>query len=57
MQKNYWLVIGLLLTAQIALSATLRGRVTDVVTGDNIIGATVRLETAKLYAVTGLDGT
>ncbi len=57
MQKNYWLVILFLFSAQIALSATLRGRVTDAVTGDNIIGATVRLEAAKLYAVTGLDGT
>ncbi|WP_254448794.1 TonB-dependent receptor [Spirosoma rhododendri] len=57
MRTIYWLILVGLITAQVASAATLRGRATDAVTGETIIGATVRLEATKLYAVTGLDGT
>ncbi len=50
-------MLAWLTTAQLVSAATLRGRATDAATGETIIGATVRIESAKLYAVTGLDGT
>ncbi|WP_332368610.1 carboxypeptidase-like regulatory domain-containing protein [Spirosoma telluris] len=35
---------------------TIRGRAVDAITGQPVIGATLILETTKLYAVSGLDG-
>ena len=39
-----------------AWAGTIRGRAIDATTGEQLIGATVRLEQTKLNAVTGLDG-
>jgi len=40
-----------------AQTQTIRGKVTDAITGEPLVGATVSLEDTKFSAIVNLDGT
>lgn len=51
-----YVIIGLLCIALPAYGGTIRGRALDAATGQPVVGATLIIESTKLYNVSGLDG-
>ena len=54
-RKSFMLV--LLLASQQLFSQTIKGKVTDAINGEPLVGATVTLEGVKGVALVKLDGT
>ncbi|PBQ30485.1 TonB-dependent receptor [Sphingobacteriaceae bacterium] len=50
------LLFFFLLTTSVFYSATIKGRVTDVLTGEELVGATVAIKELKMAVSVGLDG-
>ncbi|WP_338868324.1 carboxypeptidase-like regulatory domain-containing protein [Spirosoma sp. SC4-14] len=54
--KHILLIIVCLLVSFQASAGTIKGRATDALTGQPVIGATLLIENTKLHGVSGLDG-